>query len=339
LKTGFSLPGTGISDQRYFDLILIRKNDSMTNRIEWPDGKNFAFTIFDDPDLQTADNVKTVYSFLSDLGFQTTKAVWPIQGNGSPKIGGATCEDSQYLKWVLSLKDRGFEIALHNVTYHTSTREETMHGLEVFYRLFGQYPYSMANHTGCNEGIYWGNARLSGLQKVIYDTLHLTRQNVHRGHVETSSLFWGDLCRQRIKYVRNFSYGDINTLKVCPFMPYHDPDRPHVNYWFAASEGATAESFNSMLSEENQDRLISEGGACIMYTHLACGFLENGKLNKRFKVLMERMSKMNGWFVPTRILLDHILSTRGHHSISRRERNRLERKWLMHKIVNTRGTS
>ncbi len=51
------------------------------------------------------------------------------------------------------------------------------------------------------------------------------------------------------------SFGDINTLKVCPFMPYHDPDRPYVNYWFAASEGPTIDRFNSMVSEENQDRL------------------------------------------------------------------------------------
>jgi hypothetical protein len=311
----------------------------MIPKITWPDGKDFAFTIFDDPDFDTVENVATIYSFLSDLGFRTTKAVWPIRGKGTPKIGGATCEDEHYLNWILRLKDQGFEVALHNVTYHTSTREKTIHGLEVFNQLFGNYPHSMANHSGCNEGIYWGNSRLSGMQKAIYNALHLSRHNVHEGHIQTSPLFWGDLCRQRIKYVRNFSYGDINTLKVCPFMPYHDTGRPYVNYWFAVSEGATVESFNSMLSEAHQDRLASEGGACIMYTHLACGFLENGALNRRFRLLMERISKMNGWFIPARTLLDHILSTRGHYCISSSERSHIERKWLMHKIVNTRGRS
>ena len=81
-------------------------------------------------------------------------------------MGGTTCEDAQYLKWVLDLKEKGFEIALHNVTYHTSTRQETVHGFETFHRLFGHYPYSMANHTGCYEGIYWGSARLSGCSTV-----------------------------------------------------------------------------------------------------------------------------------------------------------------------------
>src|SRR5262245_30159387 len=99
---------------------------------QWPDGKDFAFTIFDDPDLDSVENVAAMYSFLGDLGYRTTKAVWPIRGKGMPKIGGATCEDEEYLKWILRLKDHGFEIALHNVTYHTSLREETERGLETF---------------------------------------------------------------------------------------------------------------------------------------------------------------------------------------------------------------
>jgi len=311
----------------------------MIPKIEWPDGKEFAFTIFDDPDFDTVENVAAIYSFLGDIGFRTTKAVWPLRGNGTPKIGGATCEDEQYLKRVLSLQDQGFEIALHNVTYHSSKREETMRGLEVFRRLFGRYPNSLANHTGCNEGIYWGNSRLSGLQKVIYDSLHLNRKNVHQGHVETSPLFWGDHCQEKIKYVRNFVFGEINTLKACPVMPYHDPARPYVNYWFAGSEGPNVGSFNAMISEKNQDRLASEGGACILYTHLAAGFLEKWRINGRFKFLMERLSKLNGWFVPVDSLLDHILKVRGNHSITSYERSRMERRWLWHKIVHTRGRS
>ena len=122
-------------------------------------------------------------------------------------------------------------------------------------------------------------------------------------------------------------------------MPYHDPARPYVNHWFAASEGNRAELFNAMVSEDNQDKLMREGGACIMYTHLAKGFLEKGKINTRFKVLMERLSKMNGWFVPVHTLLDFILQARGHHSITQAERTNLERRWLWHKVLHTRGRS
>jgi hypothetical protein len=313
----------------------------MTPNIEWPNGKQFAFTIFDDPDYDTVENVAAIYSFLSDLGLRTTKAVWPIRGNGTPKIGGATCEDEQYLKLILRLKEQGFEIALHNATHHTSTREQTACGLEAFRRLFGHDPYSMANHSGCAENIYWGSARLTGVQQLSYDLLNKLKLNgggtVSEGHIETSPLFWGDLCRAKIKYVRNFVLGDINTLKACPAMPYHDPARPYVNSWFAASEGPRIESFNAMLSEKNQERLAREGGACIIYTHFAKGFIEKGRVNKRFRVLMEHMSRLNGWFVPVRTLLDFILQVRGNHIITPAERNDLERRWLWHKIVHAGG--
>ena len=314
----------------------------MFSKVEWPDGKQFAFTIFDDPDFDTVNNVSTIYSFLDDLGLRTTKAVWPIRGNGSPKVGGSTCEDDEYVKSILALQQRGFEIALHNVTHHTSSREQTAKGIERFQELFGHYPYSMANHTGCQESIYWGRERLSGIQRRAYDLLQLVSNNekaLSYGHVENSPLYWGDLCKDRIKYVRNFVFSEINTLKACPIMPYHDPDRPRVNFWFAASEGPRVESFNAMMSENNQDRLEEEGGACIMYTHLGCGFLKDGKIHGHFKALMQRMSRLNGWFVPVHTLLDFIQETRGRFCISRAERNQLERRWIYDKILRSRGRS
>jgi len=314
----------------------------MSLSIEWPEGKDFAFTIFDDPDWDSVENASAIYSFITDLGVRTTKAVWPIAGNGKPKIGGATCGDPQYLDLMLQLKAQGFEIALHNVAHHTSYREQTARGMETFLHQFGHYPYSMANHSGCEESIYWQSARVSGAQGVLYNILNLKgfqKNNESQGHLESSPLFWGDLCKEKIKYVRNFVFGDINILKACPVMPYHDPARPYVNYWFASSEGANVDSFNAMISESNQDKLKHERGACIMYTHLAKGFLINGKLDDRFKILLQRLSTMNGWFVPVRTLLDFILHVRGNRVITPAERNILERKWLWHKIVRIRGRS
>jgi hypothetical protein len=310
----------------------------------WPNGKDFAFTIFDDTDFQTVHNGAPIYALLADLGFRTTKSVWPIRGHRTPTVGGATCEEERYLKWVLSLQDQGFEIGLHNVTYHTSTRSDTVRGFDAFRRLFGHDPYSMANHTDCHEAMYWGNYRLSGLNADVYNLLHRNRyKDVFQGHVERSALFWGDVCKQKVKYMRNFVFRNINTLKMCPFMPYHDPERPYVNYWFASSEGPTVTSFNSMLKEDNQDRLQRERGACIMYTHFACGFIERGHINQRFKMLMERLSKMNGWFVPVSTLLDFILQSRYQHvgcnHITSLERNNLERKWLWDKLVHASRTT
>ena len=76
-----------------------------------------------------------------------------------------------------------------------------------------------------------------------------------------------------------------------------------------------------------------------MYTNFASRFLENGRLNGRFKILMQRLSKMNGWFVPVTTLLDYILHARGHSVITQNERSALEARWIWHKIANTRGRS
>jgi len=88
----------------------------------WPQGKRFAFTIVDDTDQSTVENVGPVYDFLSELGLRMTKTIWPIAPLGPPRTVGQPLEDPDYRRWVLELKDQGFEIALHGASDETSTR-------------------------------------------------------------------------------------------------------------------------------------------------------------------------------------------------------------------------
>jgi len=309
-------------------------------RFQWPENKDFAFTVFDDTDLITIDNGPPVYDFLFNNGFLTSKSVWSLQGTkNKPFKTGASCEEPKYLDWCLELKEKGFEICLHNVASRTSDREKTIRGIEYFKQLFGHYPNALANHCKCYEGIYWGPGRLTGFDKLIYNLLTRFRNsNKFFGEDEKSALFWGDVCKERIKYVRILVFGDINTLKACPEMPYHNENTPFVNYWFASSEGAIPNLFLKTISESNQDRLEAEGGACIMYTHFGAGFYKNKHINSRFTTLMKRLSKKNGWFIPVTTLLDYILKERGHISISKSQLYRMELKWIWYKI-KTGGTS
>jgi hypothetical protein len=309
-----------------------------TPKISWPEGKQFAFTVFDDTDFVTTEKVAPVYSFLADHGFRTTKSVWVVRGDPNKGVRpGQTCEDPDHLRWLLDLQAKGFEIGWHNSTWHGLPRQEIAAALDRFVELFRENPATGANHSP-DEAIYWGDARLSSWRRGLYNLLpRFRRRWRYRGDIEGDPSFWGDLCRQRIKYYRNFVFHDINTWKSCPFMPYHDPQRPFVNYWFASSGGQQVLQFNRCLREENQDRLEEEGGACIMYTHFACGFAENGKLQPHFRKLTERLSQKNGWFVPVRTLLDHLLALRGPHQITPSQRQRLECKWLLEKVFS--GTS
>ncbi len=307
------------------------------DRIRWPGNKDFAFTIFDDTDSSTLENGTEVYSLLMESGLRTTKSVWPIRGTGKGEPGrkwGSTCEDEDYLQWVKELQGYGFEIGYHSATFQESERSEVIRALERFNDHFGHHPITMAQHTyGEGESIYWGNHRLTGLNGWVYRLLTLNRmKGLSRGHNEGDRYFWGDLCKERIKYIRNFVYADINTLKACPMTPYHDPKTPYVNYWFASSEGPDVASFNRCISEKNQDRLEAEGGACIMYTHFANGFYVDGSINPRFRYLINRISSKNGWFVPVSDLLDYLLQQNGGHILTDGERASLGRKWLRHKL-------
>ena len=298
-----------------------------------PDGKAFAFTIFDDPDSQTFEAGREVYSLLRDLGFRTTKGVWPVRGPREPSDHGITCaDDPAYVAWLQELQRAGFEIGYHNATLHTSDRQETLAGLERFAAYFGAYPKSMAHHYFCHENLYWGDGRVTGLYRFLYN-LATRGQNRNQffGHIPGHPYFWGDLCKERIKYVRNFAFAEINTLKACPWMPYHDPQRPYVNYWYASTEGSKASTFVDQLREENQDRLEQERGACIMYTHFGHGYYDDGKLVPGFRPLMERLAKKNGWFVPVSVLLDFLIEGRD-PVITDAQRTWLERRWLTHKI-------
>jgi len=300
----------------------------------WPEGKIFAFSIFDDPDGQTMQGSQALYSFLSDLGIRSTVGVWPIAANPDLRSdAGMTCANPEYLEWILELQSRGFEIGFHNATSHTSMREQTESALERFEELFGGPPKTMSNHYHSREALYWGDDRLSGPQRRLYNlTTRGKNRNASFGHSPGHPMFWGDLAHKKIRYCRNFVFGDINTLKECPHMPYHDPDRAFVNYWYASSEGANIRSCLSRLGERGQDRLEEQGGACILYVHFGHGFQENGQVHSQFQHLMRRLAAKQGWFVPVADLLDYLLAQRKDPVIQPKQRSAMERRWLLHKF-------
>lgn len=301
---------------------------------EWPDGKTFAFSIFDDTDRASLENNRAVYGFLADAGLRTTKSVWICDGREPPRIPGATCDDPEYVRFLLELQESGFEIAWHNATWETSERYETIRGLDRFRSLFGHDPISAANHASNREGIYWGADRVSGWQRKLWKKLEPAAR--FAGHEEESPLFWGDVCRERIRYVRNFCFRDINTLRKCPEMPYHDPERPWVRRWFSGSCGSDIEEFNRLLMPGNLDRLEAEGGACIVYTHFGKGFHEDGRLDSVFRERVSDLASRGGWFVPVSELLDHIENTReASPELSPSSRRALEIRWLADRVLQS----
>lgn len=305
-------------------------------RVEFPDGKHFALSIVDDTDLTTLERVRPLYDVMYRAGLRTTKTVWVLEQSDEPVSTnqGATLRDTEYLAWILDLQRKGFEIALHGVRGGSSERATVLEGLDEFRRLPGADPRLHVNHALNRENLYWGEHRW---WFTPYRWLfRLTRPQEFRGEQPDSPYFWGDLAQRRIRYVRRFTFSEINLLRTSPSMPYRVPGMPYVNYWFETSDGGSIEQFDRLLSDENLDRLEREGGVTLIYAHLGAGSFNvggRGKPDPRFVARIEAVSKRNGWFAPASDILDHLARQAGWTpELSAREHLRLDSWFLLDRV-------
>ncbi len=290
----------------------------------FPSGKDFAVTFVDDTDLSTRDNTAPVYEFLHSQGILGTKTVWvnrqrrtssyrqdQEQPVGPDMFGGSTLEDDDYRKFVRELADDGYEIALHGVAAGNSYRDEIVQGLEKFKALFGIYPHINVFHERNIENLYAGYHKLDLWPLKCLE--RLSHNSDYQGHLEGSPYFWGDLAREKITYMRLpfHTIQKVNMLRWNPSMPFHDPRRPYVNFWFSSADGADCRRYVRLLSKANIDKLERERGACIVYTHFAKQFLVNRngqlQLNPEFVDVTRYLgAHRNGWFPTASKLLDRL---------------------------------
>lgn len=297
---------------------------------DFPGGKRFAFTIVDDTDVATVENVKPIYDLLEQLGMRTTKTVWPVSApEGSKNFGTSqTLEDQDYLAFVLTLQRAGFEITWHAATMESSRRDRTLHALERFHDLIGAYPRIHVNHASNRDSLYWGSARVDQpLVRRLYDTLAEHPAHYFEGHVEHSPYWWGDACARHVTYARNLTFVDINTGAINPSMPYADPARPLVPLWFSSSDADDVDEFNELLHPDHQERLEREGGFCIVATHLGKRFVENGAVHPVTRARLEALARRPGWFPTTGELLDWLASRRASHALPADEWRRMQWRW------------
>lgn len=307
-------------------------------RIEWPDGNRAAFAIFDDTDNTTIENGPPVYDLLTGLGLRITKSVWPLVPTERQRVGGSTLGDPDYLEWVIGLQRSGHEVGFHNATDHPSLRADTMHALDRFEELFGSPPKVGADHSGNREALYWGPRRLSGVKAHAYSVAQkVMRPNrpTFSGEDPRSEYFWGDVCRERVTYWRNFCFDEVDLLRVSPKVPYHDPRRSYVNYWFTSTDGSNLPRFVRHLTDEKLDRLESDGGVCVMYTHLGLKFAVGGRVDPMFADAMARLSERKIWVAPVSEVLDHLRSQIGDVILSDRERWSLENRWVLDRLKDS----
>lgn len=296
--------------------------------LPFPHDKDFAFTFVDDTDYSTVFNTKPVYEFLYKHQIFGTKTIWtkPQKRTSSYRVdleretdpncfSGSTIQDAEYKKFILNLHDKGYEIALHGVSAGNTKRNEIINGLNEFHDLIGHDPVINIFHAQNIENLYAGSAKLES--RLFRFLEKLTDSSDYQGHIEGSPYFWGDIAKQKIKYMRLpfHTIDEINTYKINPSMPFFDDERKYVNFWFTNSDGSDVSRFNRLTQNNNIQQLEWENGICIIYTHFAKGFARQNRgnliLDECFKKRIENISSYNNaWFPTTSVLLDSILACR-----------------------------
>jgi hypothetical protein len=305
-----------------------------------PPGKRFAFSVLDDTDDSTLENVGPVYAMLRDHGFRTTKTVWPLDcPEGSRNFFAAeTLQNKKYLGFVHELADAGFEVAFHGATMESSRRERTLAALELLRSEFGTYPRLFCNHGQNRENLYWGSSRFrSAPLRLLTRTLGRKEGDAYEGDREGSPFFWGDVCRDVIRYVRNFTFERLNVLEADPAMPYHVASAPYVPYWFSTADAPDCAAFNRLLTRERIDQLEADGGVCIVSTHLGKGFARDGQVDPETEKLLRYLADKRGWFVPVSDVLDGLLAAGRGRTLTWGEIVRLELRFVVERIQRRRA--
>jgi hypothetical protein len=301
----------------------------------FPGGKQFAFSIFDDTDVATLESVRPIYDLLDRLGFRTTKSVWPLPFQGESFYEGSdTLDDPEYASYMRHLQERGFEIAFHGARMESSERAQIATALEVFREKLGRYPTAYAAHGHNRDNLYWGTDRFRfRLWRWLYAALAGRNERPGEGHRVGSPYYWADLAEQHLRYVRSFTYDDLNLWNISSAVPYRTSGTPGVRAFFTSSFADNVEELIELLSPQRLERLERERGVAIIGTHFGKGFVRDGQVHPAFTEILTRLAQRPGWFAPVTTLLDHLANAQGGVALLKGYALfRLEALWFWHRI-------
>ncbi len=281
------------------------------------------FCITDDTDAADLESVRIVYDLLGTLGLRTTKTVWvrrPTEPCGIPALPasiqrGVTLEDPAYLGYCRRLDETGFEIALHGASAGNNRRERVAEAFAFMDRHF-RPAHTYICHAKNAENPYWQEKVVARGPLRPLVALYAGRHRCS-GEDPASPYFWGDLCRERVRYVRLLRTARLDTLAANPSMPYFEREKPWVRGWFSA----TKRSFGDATSVEALDALESGGGACVLYQYLSrYADVATGTVTPAFRAGAERLATRPAIWVDTasrvldrlRLMQGVFVAARGH---------------------------
>ena len=299
-----------------------------TPKIVWPEGKQFAFTVFDDADWETLENVGGVYSLLADCGLRTTKSCWVVRGDPDKGYaGGANRRRRRPLAMAAATCSRRDSRSAGTArTWHSLPRRELTGRRWRSSPSFSAIIPSRPRITPVDEAIYWGSDRLTGFHSFLYNLLTaLSQQPASIAATSKATNTSGATCAGRRSSISAISSFRTSTrcgaARSCrtttrtgrtSTIGLPRPTAPRCSDLIAASPSGSRTSW----------RRRGAPASCTPTSPTVSP--RGGKVDPQFEQLVRRLAAKNGWFVPVTTLLDYLLSVRRRHEITPVERRRLE---------------
>lgn len=290
-------------------------------KLSWlPDSFEAAVAITDDPDNSSFSKFKSIYDFLMEINFPTTRAMWVYtksEFTGTPHLEidftAPLLTDPQCLQYCKKLHGKGFEICLHGASCGNNKRQRTLDALNFLAENIKPSPVFIC-HSKNAENLYWDTktANLWFEKKM----LQLYTKNQCFGEVSGTEYFWGDVCQKQIDFIRLYRTRSVNTLAFNPSMPYHDFSKPLVNYWFSATKGYIP----FLFTKNNIDLLCEQNGASILYQYMHRYVNDDMSINCEAKKTLEMVANDSRILIkPVSIILNRLKSIQNILVVKNRE--------------------
>jgi hypothetical protein len=277
-------------------------------KVVWlPDFYDAGIAITDDPDNGTFEQFKTMYDVLISLNLPTTRAMWffePIEFSGTPQLPiqfySPLLSDHECCDYCKKLHEAGFEICLHGASSGNNDRTQMLAAIKFIEKEIGKLSVHIC-HSKNAENLYWDSKCTHS--PIVSFLLRFYTKNTCFGEVVGSRYFWGDICKEKIKYIRFYRTRQVNTLAFNPSMPYHESYKPYVNYWFSATKGYLPK----LYTQKNLDKLCRENGAGIAYQYMHKYVNSEGSIDAGVLETLERIANDKRiFFRPVSVLLDRL---------------------------------
>lgn len=283
----------------------------------YPNGAAFGFTIVHDADSAYSQRLAPIIEAFDEIGLLITVTVFPFWADWGDPVRSwqkwrnedpffapvsVPLEDEAERDFYLHVASRGHEIAMHTPSETSSVREDVVRAFDLFQSIFGHPPRVYVEHSAVNN--LDAQTRCGSDPASPYYNTDLLN--------ESGCWIW--VCDKETSFP-NDRKRELNVLSDAggPFCSRAQEKFGIVSAFLRSpTRPSDGNGFLLTFTDDVFDKLEADQGLCLVYTHLAKGWLDpdTRALRADIRDRLTALAKRNVWFAPAGVILDRFAALR-----------------------------